>query len=96
MTENEGTTYTAAICIDASLVEGYLCDVSVAEEDTEGNMGPNVVMPAQEIPVSVFDETRHGDAPPLADALLKENGWQRTGNWMATSDVMYASVEMVK
>lgn len=95
MTENKGTGYTAAICLGATIVEGQLCDVFVAENDAEGNMGNNVVMPTQEITVRVIDDDRFLDAPPLADAVLAANGWTRTEDWEEADDVMYAQVEMM-
>jgi hypothetical protein len=87
------TTYTAAIGLVNSVVAGDHCDVSVIENDAEGNMSMTVTMEAIELDVRTDDDVA-AKAYDAADAELYNQGWRRIGSWDdAAGDAAYAPVE---
>jgi antitoxin (DNA-binding transcriptional repressor) of toxin-antitoxin stability system len=88
------TTYTAAIGLVSGVVAGDRCDVSVIENDAEGNMSMTVAMDAIELDVRTDDEDVSGKVYQAADDELSNQGWRRTGDWDdAAGDAAYAPVE---
>lgn len=99
------TNYVAALTNAADCVAGDYCDVSVIEseisgyrEDHEGNEVPEygmtgvVAMDAVETTVRT-DADAIEDALAQADAILRDAGWTRVGNWEPSPNAYYADVE---
>lgn len=98
------TTHIAAIGTASDVVEGEVCDLVIATAaiamyriDGEGNEVAEPTM-GDEIVYSVELTTRTDDddlgkVVEEADQVLRDQGWNRTGDWDCSHNAMYASVE---
>lgn len=93
-TEDEHTAehgYTAAIGATSDVVAGDHADVTVGENNVDGNMSSTLVMGPVETTAHI--DTDMEEMQDAADATLEANGWERTGAWEITDNAMYAPVQ---
>lgn len=86
-------TYTAAAVTDPSCLAGELCDVTVTEDDDEGNLTDKIVFGPAETEVSITHEDVLGVIEDDAERVLGEHGWHVTGPWEVADNCLYAPVE---
>ncbi|WP_433460675.1 hypothetical protein [Micromonospora sp. CA-248212] len=95
--------FVAALTNVSDCVVGDYCDVSVItsevvgyREDSEGNEIPEYGMTGdvamEAIETNVRTDGDIGDALTEADAILRNAGWDRVGEWEPSQNAYYADV----
>ncbi|QVJ03084.1 hypothetical protein KGD82_13700 [Nocardiopsis eucommiae] len=92
-TENYGHEhgYTAAVGTASDVVAGDYTDVSVGENDTDGNMTDTLALDPVETDATTDADME--DIEAAADKALEAAGWTRTGPWDVADNALYAPVE---
>lgn len=86
------TTYTAAIATASDVVAGDFCDVSVIENDVQGNLTNKVILGPQELTVRTDDLDKLEKSQAEAKDLLEAAGYKVVGGWEISSNAAYALV----